>query len=92
VRAEGVKPYICYNPRGWKGINCRKRDAVKLTNQVWLPTSYDSDFPGSAKLLKRTQKACQKLRKKGDTLRTWFVPGLTAWDRGNRYGFCEFVN
>jgi hypothetical protein len=92
VRAQGVRPFVCHNPRGWKGIDCRKPDAVKLTHQVWLPTRYDSAFPGSTKLLKRTQKSCQKLRRKGDTLRTWFVPGLSAWDRGNRYGFCEFVN
>lgn len=91
VRAQGIRPYVCYNPRGWKGIKCRKPDAVKLTNQVWLPTSYDSDFPGSTRLLAKTERGCLKLRKKGDTLRTWFVPGLSDWNLGNRYGFCQFV-
>jgi hypothetical protein len=81
---------VCYTPRGWKGTACGKRDAVKLTHQVWLPKAYDAAYPGSTKLLAQTQRACNKLRKKRDTLRTWFVPGLSAWDRGNRYGFCEF--
>lgn len=91
VRAQGVRPFVCYSPRRWNGVDCRKSGAVKLTHQVWLPTSYDSDFPGSTKLLNQAQKGCLKLKRKKDTLRTWFVPGLAAWDRGNRYGFCEFV-
>lgn len=91
VRAQGVRPFVCYNPRTWNGVDCRKSGAVKVTHQVWLPTSYDSDFPGSAKLLAQAQKGCLKLKRKKDTLRSWFVPGLPAWDRGNRYGFCEFV-
>ncbi len=91
VRAQGVRPFVCYNPRRWNGVACGKSGAVKLTHQVWLPGTYDSNFPGSTKLLAQTQKACLKLKRKKDTLRTWFVPGLAAWDRGNRYGFCEFV-
>lgn len=90
VRGKGLKPYICYSTRSWNGAPCTKPDAVRLTNQVWLAKGYDMDYPGSDKLLRRTQKACLKLRKKKDSLRTWFVPGLAAWDRGNRYGFCQF--
>ncbi len=90
VRAKGLKPYVCYSTRNWNGSKCGKPDAVRLTNQVWLPSGYDMDYPGSDRLLVRTQKACLKLRKKKDSLRTWFVPGLAAWDRGNRYGFCQF--
>lgn len=91
VRAQGVRPFVCYNPRTWNGANCRTSGAVKMTHQVWLPTSYDAAFPGSGKLLARTQKACLKLKRKRDDLSSWFVPGLPAWDRGNRYGFCAFV-
>lgn len=89
VRGKGLKPYVCYSTRNWNGAKCGKPDSVRMTHQVWLPKGNDMDFPGTDKLLVRTQKACLKLRKKGDTLRTWFVPGLSAWDRGNRYGFCQ---
>lgn len=91
VRALGVRPFVCYTPRGWKGTSCSKPDAVKLTHQVWLASSYDAEYPGSDKLLTKAQRSCERLRRKGDTLRTWFIPGLKAWERGNRYGFCEFV-
>lgn len=91
VQSEGLKPYVCLNPRGWRGMKCSKTDAVRLTNQVWIPGSYSAAYPGTNRMLTKTQKACQKLRKKGWTLRTWYVPGQTAWDRGNRYGFCEIV-
>lgn len=90
VKGQGLKPYVCYSTRNWNGAKCGKPDAVRMTNQVWLPTKgYDMDYPGSDKLLAKTRKACQKLRKKKDAVRTWFVPGLAAWDRGNRYGFCQ---
>jgi hypothetical protein len=89
VRGQGLKPYVCYSTRNWKGAKCGKPDAVRMTQQVWLPSGYDMDYPGSDKLLSRTRKACQKMLKRKDQLRTWFVPGLSAWDRGNRYGFCQ---
>lgn len=88
VKGKGLKPYVCLNPRGWRGMKCSKPDAVKLTNQVWISVA---QYPGTNKMLTKTQKSCQKLRKKGWTLRTWYVPGAAAWDRGNHYGFCEFV-
>lgn len=91
VRGTGLKPYVCMNPRNWNGMKCSKPDAIRLTNQVWLATSYGQAYPGSDKLLRVTQKSCQRLRKNRDTLRTWFVPGFAAWERGNRYGFCQFV-
>lgn len=91
VKARGLKPHVCMNPRTWAGTKCSKPDAVTLTHQVWIPSSYATVYPGTTRMLKRTQKACQRLRKKGWTLRTWFVPGLAAWERGNRYGFCELV-
>lgn len=89
VGGKGLKPYVCYSTRNWKGAKCGKSDAVRMTNQVWLASGYDMDYPGSDKLLARTRKACQKMLKGKDRLRTWFVPGLSAWDRGNRYGFCQ---
>lgn len=89
VRGKGLKPYVCYSTRNWNGAKCSKPDAVRMTQQVWLPTGYDMDYPGSDKLLARTRKACQKMTKGKDRLKTWFVPGLSAWDRGNRYGFCQ---
>lgn len=91
VQGKGLKPYVCLNPRGWRGMKCGKPDAVRLTNQVWIPTSYSASYPGTNRMLHKTQKACQDLRKKGFILRTWYVPGQTAWDRGDRYGFCEIV-
>jgi hypothetical protein len=91
IRAKGLKPYVCLNPRGWGGMKCSKTDAVRLTNQVWIPGSYSAAYPGTNRMLTRTEKACQELRKKGWTLRTWYVPGKVSWDRGNRYGFCEIV-
>ena len=92
VRGKGLKPYVCLNPRGWGGMKCGKTDAVRLTHQVWIPSSYTQAYPGTNRMLSKTQKACSRLRKKGWTLRTWYVPGQAAWDRGNRYGFCEIVN
>lgn len=93
VRGAGLKPYVCLNPRGWRGTKCTKHDAVRLTNQVWIPDSYTTSYPGTKRMLKKTQKACMKLKKprKRYSLRTWYVPGLAAWERGNRYGFCEIV-
>jgi hypothetical protein len=93
VAARGLKPYVCLNPRGWRGMKCSKPDAVRLTNQVWIPTSYTQSYPGTNRMLKKTQKACRKLAKKRKkwTLRTYYVPGKAAWDRGNRYGFCEII-
>lgn len=91
VRGLGLKPYVCLNPRGWGGMKCKKADAVRLTHQVWIPKSYSQAYPGTNRMLSKTQKACNRLRKKGWTLRTWYVPGQAAWDRGNRYGFCEIV-
>ncbi len=91
VRGTGLKPYVCLSPRGWKGMKCGRTDAVRLTHQVWLAASYAQPYPGTNRLLTKTQTACSKLRKKGWTLRTWFVPGQSSWDRGNRYGFCEIV-
>lgn len=91
VRGMGLKPYVCLNPRGWGGMKCGKADAVRLTHQVWIPTSFSQAYPGTNRMLNKTQKACNRLRKKGWTLRTWYVPGQAAWDRGNRYGFCEIV-
>ncbi len=92
VRGQGLKPYVCLNPRGWGGMKCGKPDAVRLSHQVWIPSSYSQAYPGTNRMLSKTQKACSRLRKKGWTLRTWYVPGQAAWDRGNRYGFCEIVN
>lgn len=89
VRGTGLKPYVCYSTRNWSGAPCTRPDAVRMTQQVWLPTGYDMDYTGSDKLLARTRKACQKMLKGQDRLLTWFVPGLAAWDRGNRYGFCQ---
>lgn len=91
VKGKGLKPYVCLSPQNWKGTKCSKPDAVRLTNQTWLAKSYVETYPGSNPLLKRAGKACKKMRKKGWTLRTWYVPGLSAWERGNKYGFCEFV-
>ncbi len=91
VRGQGLKPSVCLNPRGWGGMRCAKTDAVRLTNQVWIPSSYAAVYPGTNRMLAQTQKRCVKLRKKGWTLRTWYVPGESAWNRGNRYGFCEIV-
>ncbi len=88
VKGLGLKPYVCLNPLGWSGMKCGKPDAVRLTNQVWISSG---QYVGTKKMLSKTQKACQKLRKKGWTLRTWYVPGAAAWDRGNHYGFCELV-
>jgi hypothetical protein len=62
-----------------------------MTNQVWLAKGHDMDYPGSNVLLGKTRKLCLKLAKKRDQVRTWFVPGLAAWDRGNRYGFCQIA-
>jgi hypothetical protein len=89
VAGVGLKPYVCYSTRNWNGAKCGRPDSVRMTQQVWLPIGYDMDYPGSDKLLARTRKACQKMLKGKDRLRTWFVPGLSAWDRGNRYGFCQ---
>jgi hypothetical protein len=91
VQGQGIKPYVCLNPRGWGGMKCSKQDAVRLTNQVWIPKTYSAAYPWTNRMLKQTRKACQKLLKKGWTLRTWYVAGQNSWDRGNRYGFCEFV-
>lgn len=93
VQGLGFKPYVCLNPRGWRGIKCKNIDAVRLTNQVWIPKSYGQAYPGRSRMLKRTGKACRKLIKKRNnwTLRTVYVPGLAAWERGNRYGFCEII-
>lgn len=93
VQGLGLKPYVCLNPRGWRGMKCTKTDAVRLTNQVWIPKSYGQAYPGTPRMLKRTQKACRKLanKRKKWTLRTYYVPGLPAWERGNRYGFCEII-
>ncbi len=89
VRALGLSPYVCYSTRTWNGKKCGTPDAVRMTNQVWLPKGHDMDYPGSDRLLGLTRKACQKLAKRKDQVRSWFVPGLSAWDRGNRYGFCH---
>lgn len=91
VKGKGLKPYVCYSTRNWKGKKCGTPDAVRMTNQVWLAKGYDMDYPGSNVLLGRTRSACVKLAKKRDQVRTWFVPGLAAWDRGNRYGFCQIA-
>lgn len=91
VKALGLKPYICMNPRKWKGANCKKRDVVRLTNQVWLPVNYGDAYPGTRTLLSRTSKMCEDMRLKKWSLRTWYVPGMAAWDRGNKFGFCEFI-
>lgn len=91
VRGLGLKPYVCLNPRGWNGTSCARTDAVRLTNQVWIPSSYSAAYPGTNRMLAKTRKACVRLRKRGWTLRTWYVPGLSSWDRGNRYGYCEIV-
>ena len=42
---------------------------------------------------KKTRSACRKLAKKRKawTMRTYYVPGLTAWDRGNQNGYCEII-
>lgn len=91
VRGKGLKPYVCMNPRTWKGSKCSKPDAVRLTNQVWIPKRLGATYPGTSKMLKRTERGCRRLAKRGWTVRTWFVPGKAAWDRGNKYGFCELV-
>lgn len=91
VRSLGLKPYICLNPSSWKGVKCQKSGAVRLTNQVWLPTEYGASYPGTKVVLPKTAKACNSLRLKNWSLRTWYVPGLSAWDRGNKFGFCEFL-
>lgn len=91
IAGKGLKPYICMNPKNWRGTRCNRNDAVRLTNQVWLPTSNSAGYPGTGRLLKRTRAKCEKLRKRGWTLRTWFVAGGAAWDRGNRFGYCEIV-
>lgn len=91
VRALGLKPYVCLNPRNWNGTRCGRTDAVRLTSQVWIPSSYAAAYPGTNRMLAKTRRACVKLRKRGWTLRTWYVPGLTSWERGNRYGYCEIV-
>jgi hypothetical protein len=91
IAGKGLKPYICMNPKNWRGTRCKSKDAVRLTNKVWLPKNYSAGYPGSGRLLKRTRAKCDKLRKRGWTLRTWFVAGGAAWDRGNRFGYCEIV-
>lgn len=91
VKSLGLKPYVCMNPRNWKGVDCKKRTAVRFTNQVWMPTTYGEPYPGTRALLAKTAKACNKMRLKKWSLRTWYVPGLAAWDRGNKFGFCEFL-
>lgn len=91
VRGQGLKPYVCYSTRNWKGSKCSKPDAVRMTNQVWLPKGNSGEWVGSDKVLRQTQQACNKLRKKKDLLRTWFTPGYQAWSRGNMYGFCQIA-
>lgn len=90
VAGAGLKPYVCLNPRNWRGMNCKKTDAVRLTNQVWIGKRA---YPGTPKMLKKTRSACRKLAKKRKawTMRTYYVPGLTAWDRGNQNGYCEIL-
>lgn len=91
VKALGLKPWICMNPRSWKGVSCGKRDRVRLVNQVWLPINYGDAYPGTRPMLARTAKLCNQMRVKKWSLRTWYVPGMTSWDRGNKFGFCEFI-
>lgn len=91
VKSLGLKPYVCLNPRNWKGRNCASRDAVRLTNQVWLATDFGQAYPGTKSLLNTAAKACEDMRLKKWSLRTWYIPGLGAWERGNKYGFCEFL-
>lgn len=91
VRGLGLKPYVCLNPRRWNGTRCGRTDAVRLTTQVWTPSSYSAAYPGTNRMLTQTRRACNKLRARGWTLRTWYVPGLSSWERGNRFGYCEIV-
>jgi hypothetical protein len=93
VRGLGFKPYVCLNPRGWRGMKCTKIDAVRLTHQVWIPKAYGQTYPGRSRMLKKTERMCRALIKKRKkwTLRSYYVPGLAAWERGNKFGFCEII-
>jgi hypothetical protein len=44
-------------------------------------------------MLKKTERMCRALIKKRKkwTLRSYYVPGLAAWERGNKFGFCEII-
>jgi hypothetical protein len=93
IKGSGLKPYVCRDPRtrSWPGTRCRGDDTVRLTNQVWVATSYSQQYPGTGKVLERTRTKCEKLSKRGWTVRSWYVSGAAAWDRGNRFGYCEIA-
>ena len=87
---NGVKPHRCVSPPKWNYVKCGKPDAAALTNQVWIARSYTQKYPGTNKALKRTLVKCKRLAKKKERVRTWFIPGKKAWNRGNKFGYCEF--
>ena len=38
-------PTCALNPRGWGGMKCGETDDVRLTHQVWIPSSYTQAYP-----------------------------------------------
>ena len=59
-----------------------------MTNVVWLKP-YKAKFPGSA--IKLAKKKCKALAGRTRKARTWYVPGRSAWNYGDHFGYCEIV-
>lgn len=90
VRGQGVLPHECVSTSTWRTTPCSASGAAQLTNVVWLSKKLGQKYPGTRKAVKQAKVKCKALaRSRGKNASVWFVPGKSAWNYGDRYGYCQ---
>lgn len=90
IAYTGLQPTMCVSRTTWRMQDCLAADSAPLTNVVWLKNA--TKYPGDAQAVQLAQQKCQALASsRGMQVRTWYVPGKSAWGYGNHFGYCEIA-
>jgi hypothetical protein len=88
IAFSGLEPHFCVSGNTWRWQACSAPDSKVMTNVVWLKKSYGAKYPGTRKAVKLAKKKCSALAGRTRTARTWYVPGKSAWNYGDHFGYC----
>lgn len=90
IAFSGLLPHQCVSTKNWRWQACSAPNSAALTNVVWLKP-YAAKYPGTSKAVTLAKKKCTALAGRTRTVRTWYVPGKSAWNYGDHFGYCEIT-
>lgn len=92
VRDTGLTPRVCLNTKTWQQQACSLGTSVAMTNVAWMSTSPGQRYPGNKRAMRLAAQQCLAVATPAGLIpEAWFVPGVPAWNAGNRYALCQLV-